>query len=367
MSVAIDQPEDDTNKDHSKQSDREIVSVIAGSLPERYREKSAPVVCPVRAGLCAAAWALILAYNATMISEVPPNIRSIPTSRPTAQAALPGKPTMMRAANARSINRRAGHVTMAQVVIAQHWVSRDPEIRSIIDGAAKNFAALGADVDIVDHVHDSPTEILYTLLGAGLANAFRQFGFTNEDRAKMERSVVEAADAGANIPLLDYLAASQVRHRAARVFWRTHAAFLSRLRSIVGPRRSHTPIRGGHTEGPTEERYTKLGDWGIALNAGANLGLQPAVSVPCGFTTDGLPVGLQVIGPMERSGDAKLLLQIFYEAHVYDGVIADGLLEDVGLTHHCLSSCPSLRRDEAISAEYLVLECAVECRFKVLL
>ena len=25
---------------------------------------------------------------------------------------------------------------------------------------------------------------------------------------------------------------------------------------------------------------------------------QPAASVPCGFTSDGLPVGLQIVGPM---------------------------------------------------------------------
>ena len=31
----------------------------------------------------------------------------------------------------------------------------------------------------------------------------------------------------------------------------------------------------------------------------------PALSLPCGFTADGLPVGLQIIGPPR--GEAKLL------------------------------------------------------------
>jgi len=36
-----------------------------------------------------------------------------------------------------------------------------------------------------------------------------------------------------------------------------------------------------------------------------NLTQQPAASVPCGFTADGLPIGLQIVGP--RYGDALVL------------------------------------------------------------
>ena len=36
-----------------------------------------------------------------------------------------------------------------------------------------------------------------------------------------------------------------------------------------------------------------------------NMTQQPALSVPCGFTDAGLPVGLQVVGP--RHGDALVL------------------------------------------------------------
>lgn len=31
-----------------------------------------------------------------------------------------------------------------------------------------------------------------------------------------------------------------------------------------------------------------------------NLTQQPAMSVPCGFSREGLPVGLQIVGPMHR-------------------------------------------------------------------
>ena len=36
-----------------------------------------------------------------------------------------------------------------------------------------------------------------------------------------------------------------------------------------------------------------------------NLSQQPAASIPCGLTSDGLPIGLQLVGPM--FGDALVL------------------------------------------------------------
>jgi aspartyl-tRNA(Asn)/glutamyl-tRNA(Gln) amidotransferase subunit A len=41
------------------------------------------------------------------------------------------------------------------------------------------------------------------------------------------------------------------------------------------------------------------------LRAAANLAGVPGVSVPCGLSDEGLPVGLQVLGP--RGSDARLL------------------------------------------------------------
>jgi aspartyl-tRNA(Asn)/glutamyl-tRNA(Gln) amidotransferase subunit A len=40
-----------------------------------------------------------------------------------------------------------------------------------------------------------------------------------------------------------------------------------------------------------------------------NLTQQPAASIPCGFTSDGLPIGLQIVG---RMGDDARVLQAAY-------------------------------------------------------
>jgi aspartyl-tRNA(Asn)/glutamyl-tRNA(Gln) amidotransferase subunit A len=45
----------------------------------------------------------------------------------------------------------------------------------------------------------------------------------------------------------------------------------------------------------------------LRLNRPANLAAIPAISVPCGFTSNGLPVGLQLIGAVT---DELLLLRL---------------------------------------------------------
>jgi Asp-tRNA(Asn)/Glu-tRNA(Gln) amidotransferase A subunit family amidase len=47
----------------------------------------------------------------------------------------------------------------------------------------------------------------------------------------------------------------------------------------------------------------------VGMNRPANFTGHPAISVPCGFTRDGLPVGLQLIG---RSFDESTLLRIAF-------------------------------------------------------
>jgi aspartyl-tRNA(Asn)/glutamyl-tRNA(Gln) amidotransferase subunit A len=50
----------------------------------------------------------------------------------------------------------------------------------------------------------------------------------------------------------------------------------------------------------------------IDSNRPANFTGHPAISVPCGFSSDGLPIGLQLIGP--KWSEAKLLAV----AHAYE-------------------------------------------------
>jgi aspartyl-tRNA(Asn)/glutamyl-tRNA(Gln) amidotransferase subunit A len=186
----------------------------------------------------------------------------------------------------------------------------DPEIATIVAKAATKFQELGATVEEVECVHESPAEMLYTLILAGLANAFWQYGFDERDKAKMEKTVVEAADLGAKTTLRDYLSARRARERLGAQM----RAFHQKYDLLICPVSAIPPFEAG-VEAPTEERYAAIGDWAIGLNCAANLTKQPAASVRCGYTSEGLPVGLQVVGPIY--GDALVLraCRAFEHAH----------------------------------------------------
>ena len=48
---------------------------------------------------------------------------------------------------------------------------------------------------------------------------------------------------------------------------------------------------------------------------GVNLAGLPAISVPCGFTSGGLPIGLQLIGQPFREADLLAIAQAYEQAH----------------------------------------------------
>ena len=57
-------------------------------------------------------------------------------------------------------------------------------------------------------------------------------------------------------------------------------------------------------------------DWMATCYAITVTGL-PAISVPCGFTKDGLPVGLQIVGRHQRDFDVLQLAFAFEQATLH--------------------------------------------------
>jgi aspartyl-tRNA(Asn)/glutamyl-tRNA(Gln) amidotransferase subunit A len=168
----------------------------------------------------------------------------------------------------------------------------DPEVAAIVENAAKLLRELGAEVDIVDHVFDDPAACNATISAAGMANMFRVFGFTEADKKLISPHLVERAEIGAKVTVLEYLAAREGREALGACM----RAFHQKYDLLVMPTLA-APAVGADEEKPSDPRYRKLktlAPFGPAFN----LTKQPAASVPVGMTADGLPVGMQVVGAL---------------------------------------------------------------------
>jgi Asp-tRNA(Asn)/Glu-tRNA(Gln) amidotransferase A subunit family amidase len=110
--------------------------------------------------------------------------------------------------------------------------------------------------------------------------------------AEYDEDVRSRLERGGKISAVEYLAAREELARSTAEV----AAALEKVDAIVAPT---TPIAAPPIgservrEGNFEETVR---DALVRLNRPANFTGLPAISVPCGFTRDGLPVGLQIIG-----------------------------------------------------------------------
>jgi aspartyl-tRNA(Asn)/glutamyl-tRNA(Gln) amidotransferase subunit A len=166
----------------------------------------------------------------------------------------------------------------------------DPEIAAAAAEAARRFEALGAIVDQVDAIFDSPREALFTLWAAGAAKLLA--GFHANRREVIDPGLVAIAEEGERISAVDYVGADLVRTWLARQmaeFHRKYDLLLTPMMPVPA-----LPV-GQDLNDPATERHWI--DWS-PFSYPFNLTRQPAASIPCGLTSAGLPIGLQIVGSL---------------------------------------------------------------------
>jgi aspartyl-tRNA(Asn)/glutamyl-tRNA(Gln) amidotransferase subunit A len=168
--------------------------------------------------------------------------------------------------------------------------SVDPEVADLVRQAVDVFREIGAVVEEVDPPMGHDLRHVFMLHWyAGAANALSSYG--PQKRAMMDPGLIEVATEGAEIKLLDYLDAVREReHLGVRMnlFHRSWDLLLT-------PTLPHAAFGAG-IETPDPGEGARWTDW-TPFSYPFNLTRQPAATVPCGFTSSGLPVGLQIVGP----------------------------------------------------------------------
>ncbi|MBO6783009.1 MAG: amidase [Alphaproteobacteria bacterium] len=200
------------------------------------------------------------------------------------------------------------------------FVDVDPEIDDMVRRAVDELRELGATVDETGHVMNDPGKILSTLMTPGLANAFRLFGFTEADEAMMHPVLLEYVKAGRETPLLDYLHAREKREQLGaqmREIYRDYDLLVTPTTPL--------PTHGAEEESSSDPRYRNLPN-PLVLTSPFNLTKQPAASLPIGLNADGLPVGMQVVGPLYGEADILRMCRAYEAAHPFARPDLDALL-----------------------------------------
>ena len=166
----------------------------------------------------------------------------------------------------------------------------NPEVEAATKRAALAFADLGAIVEEADPGFPDPYEMIMTLWGSVSATIVA--AASEQDRAKMDSGFLKMADIGKKYSLADYLAAFTARADIANAMVRFHEKY----DLLLTPQMPIPALEAGRVT-PADGSY---GDNWINWSPYTypfNLTQQPAASVPCGLSSDGLPIGLQIVGP----------------------------------------------------------------------
>jgi aspartyl-tRNA(Asn)/glutamyl-tRNA(Gln) amidotransferase subunit A len=173
----------------------------------------------------------------------------------------------------------------------------DPEIATIVATAAKRFTELGADVVEVPQVLEDSLLTFQHHWFVGAALQLRQL--TATQRRRLDPGFAYIAEQGSRLPAVEYAASVKAREAMGSKM----LAFFQSWDLLLTPTMPLPAFPAG-IDYPPQTGRGEWNDW-TPFTYPFNLTHQPAISVPCGFTKAGLPVGLQIVGPI--LGDHRVL------------------------------------------------------------
>ena len=172
-----------------------------------------------------------------------------------------------------------------------------PEVAAAVQQAVHDLQSLGAVVEQVDPGFDDPLDICTGLWFLGAHTLFA--GLTPAQQAMVDPDLRAEAELGAQLSALQV---QQLNLRRGALGAQLRQ-FMQRFDLIATPAVA-IPAFVARAAGHTPLDPASLLGW-TPFSYPFNLSQQPACSIPCGLTADGLPIGLQLGGPM--FGDALVL------------------------------------------------------------
>jgi aspartyl-tRNA(Asn)/glutamyl-tRNA(Gln) amidotransferase subunit A len=166
----------------------------------------------------------------------------------------------------------------------------DPEVESAVRGAIARAESLGAEIKPVRVPDISALNAVGQVILLSEASAVMEPYM--EFRARFGSDVLKRLDQGRLIPATDYINAQRIRRRLRAEFdklWDNVDCILTPTAPNTAPAIGETTVRLGGRDEDARLAATRL-------VRGINVLGIPALSIPCGLSGSGLPVGLQILG-----------------------------------------------------------------------
>jgi aspartyl-tRNA(Asn)/glutamyl-tRNA(Gln) amidotransferase subunit A len=170
------------------------------------------------------------------------------------------------------------------------YATVDPEIARPVEAAVETLSDLGAKVERVDPGFDDPAPCFRILWWSGARSLLGNL--PSEKKALLDPDLADVVDQAMKLTLDDYLDAVKARGALG-----SHMRqFMEKYDLLVTPALPIAAFDAGKLA-PGHEGTGKWVNW-TPFTYPFNLTQQPAASVPCGFTSERLPAGLQIVGRM---------------------------------------------------------------------
>ncbi len=173
------------------------------------------------------------------------------------------------------------------------------QVLRVFNEAIQTIAPLVRIADEINEGIVDPSDTLVTLIAAGAAQTYRTLNKERLDESAMDPAFIASVRRGERTSLSEYTDAISARRAlivsVGKLFRRYDLIVTPTVPVTAFPIGSDNPPHGEFNYGA---RWKPFSGW-------VNLAKLPAISVPCGVTDAGLPVGIQIVGP--RFSEARIL------------------------------------------------------------
>ncbi|AMU57644.1 amidase [Mycobacteroides abscessus] len=186
------------------------------------------------------------------------------------------------------------------------YVDVDPEVADLVENAVNALNDAGLPVTHADPGFSDPIDSFETLWAAGAAASLNNYGALDDVGADIDPGLAQMWDTGAGASATEYLAARNTCVQLGVTMGAFHE-----LHNVLITPTVPIPAFPLGADVPPNSGMRWWAQW-TPFTYPFNMTQQPALSIPVGNTAQGLPVGMQIVGP-RHSDDLVLAVGHFAE------------------------------------------------------